>query len=365
MTQIYNALTAVFAGSVASLATLAAQRKKWRARRGTLEKRLKEVKALADARTAKLLVLGKQARDEIRSQMRARAEEVAVLRAEISRLGARLGDPGNWALPKPAIIINTLPKVGSSSIRAMMEQTFPEALVAQTHSISLQGRQDLAHDLESCGHKGAGAYEAMLSHWHLGMRLQHHLTRLGAEDAGYGSLYHICGTREPIAWALSQVFQLAAMDAIPGMPLDCGAVRRIVMDWHRGQPLWRWTPWPDVWMRRELCGPLEVDLLGMPFDTSRGYQIHRTGKGRLLVYRMENFDRIPSALAELFSAPSSLFKQLHEHGTKDKPVGRSYEEVASRIKFPRSFVEEVYSEPYATTFYSREERAACIQRWAE
>lgn len=363
MTQIYNALTAVFAGSAASIATLVGQRKKWRRRRETLDKRLKEVKTLADARTAKLLALGKQARDEVRVQMRARAEEVAMLRAEISRLGDKLKDPGSWGLSKPSIIINTLPKVGSSSIRAIAQRAFPEAMVAQTHSISLQGRQDLAQDLESCGN--TGAYQAMLGQWHLGMRLQHHLTRLGADAAGYESLYHVCGTREPIGWALSHVFQLAAMDAIPGMPLNCDGVRRIVMDWHGGQPLWRWTPWPDLWMRREISGPLGVDPLGMPFNIGRGYQIYSTRKGRLLIYRIENFDRIRSALGELFSAPSSLFEPLHEHGTRNKPVGRAYEEMTSRIKFPREFVEQVYAEPYAATFYTEEERAAYIRRWSE
>lgn len=363
MTQFYNALSAVFAGSAASLVTFVAQRKRWHRRRDSLEKRLKEVKSLADARTAKLLVLGRQARDEVRLQMRARADEVAVLRTEISRLGVQLSDTGNWGLSKPSIIINTLPKVGSSSIRRITQQAFPEALVAQTHSISLQGRQDLSLDLEACRH--SGAYEAMLGQWHLGMRLQHHLKRLASTDPGHESLYHICGTREPIGWALSHVFQLAAMNAIPGMCLDCGEVRRIIMDWHSGRPLWCWTPWPDAWMRRELAGPLELDLLGVPFDTAIGYQIYNTARGRLLIYRIENFDRIPSALGELFSAPPSFFERLHEHGTRDKPVGRIYEDVASTIKFPRAFLEQVYAEPYAATFYTEAERAGYLCRWAE
>jgi hypothetical protein len=118
-------------------------------------------------------------------------------------------------------------------------------------------------------------------------------------------------------------------------------------------------------MLRELKGYLGINPLELPFDHQRGFQVMETRRGRLLLLRQENFDRLPEALAELLTVPDILFKIPRVNAAEDKKIAAAYKELAPALRFPREFVESVYSDPYATTFYTPKERQIFAARWSE
>jgi hypothetical protein len=67
----------------------------------------------------------------------------------------------------------------------------------------------------------------------------------------------------------------------------------------------------------------------------------------------------------LLGAPASMFKTERKNVGGEKGTGSLYKEVAAKLRFPRSFVESVYSDPYSTTFYSPQEREKYAARWTE
>ncbi len=331
---------------------------KQKSRIDSLKNKQDQMKVLVDHRTGKLLTTVQQ----MRTSHWQSTSELSELKQLGERTHSLLSQIGNDER-RVRIIINTLPKVGSSSIYKTLRAAFPESTVDHTHSVSLEGQMALASDIDT--YPQSGVRDSLLGHFHRTMIVRPELDQRQTSITPSDGVYFVCGTREPLSWALSQVFQLLAMGGLPAESGQPANAQRIVMDWFSGRPVWRWTPSPTEWMLREIRGYLGVNPLEMKFDQARGYQVLETKRGRLLLMRQENLDHLPEALAELFSAPTSLFQAEHTHITADKEVGVLYKEVAATLKFPASFVERVYSDPFATTFYSPEERQKFAARWTE
>ena len=258
------------------------------------------------------------------------------------------------------IVINTLPKVGSSSIGKSLQLAFPQALVDHTHAVSLAGQRALARDIDTMP-AGAGR-DTFVEYFSRNLVLRPELERLTEANI---SVFYICGIREPLAWALSLVTHLIDAGALPANSANSEAVRGIIMDWLSGKSPFQWVTTPTAWIEREIQEFLGMDPLGQPFDFQSGYQIMPTKRGPLLLLRQENFARLPQALAALLDAPASLFSISKENLGSGKSTASLYRELAASLKFPAGFVEQVYDEPYAATFYSPEERAGFVRRWSE
>jgi hypothetical protein len=287
-----------------------------------------------------------------------------------SRLENKIGRALTLSAKQPRrlamqVIINTLPKVGSTTIHYMLKAVFPQATLEKSQFLSYEGELAVAQDIE---HMSGGSLKAALVERIPRMRaVRQDLDELlTSTDPHKDRVYFICGTREPLSWALSTLFQLLGAGHLPADLGHPNNAQRIIMDWFSGRPILNWLPSPSDWMLREIEGYLGVNPMGGGFDPKQGYQIMETKRGRLLLVRLESFDKcLPAALAELLSVPASLFKILRANVANDKKIARQYQELTKTLKFPRSFVESVYSDPYAVTFYSPEERRAFAERWTE
>jgi hypothetical protein len=286
-----------------------------------------------------------------------------------TRLEKKIGFAITQAAKKPRrlemqIFINSLPKVGSTTINRMLQAVFPQVTIEHGHFISREGQLEAARDLE--GLQDGTLRVSLVKLIPRAMAVMQDLDGVLATPPLKKQVYFICGTRDPIAWALSSLFELTRTDMIPAELSQPENARRVIMDWFSGNPPLHWLPSPREWMQREIEGLLGVDPMTVGFDQQKGYQIVETKRGRLLLVRLESFDKcLPTALAELLSVPAGLFKLVRANRSAEKNIGIHYQSVEQTLRFPASFLERVYSDPYAVTFYSPEERRAFAARWSE
>ncbi len=261
------------------------------------------------------------------------------------------------------IIANTLPKVGSTSVVTTLQQSVPGALVEQLHALSEAGQRLLATAIErnTCDF----TKKIQMLHLHRMMEVRQALDSGNVRGPTRFRPQFICGTREPISWALSLLFQMHDLGEISREDVTVKASRETIIAWMGGTPPCPFHVRPEEWFEREIQGYLGIDLSQLGFNTDRGYQVYQTPRAALLIIRQENLDCMVDALSEFLVMPKELFEDKSCNITSDKPAGELYEEVKEVLKFPVQFLEELYSRPYAVTFYSEKERKEFIDKWKE
>jgi hypothetical protein len=262
--------------------------------------------------------------------------------------------------------------------------------VEHLHGISLERQRRLAFIIEQVDLLGYDPVRADLrgQFWRM-VQLRAELERRCKENSGHAGMYFICGVREPVGWALSLVFQRHGAGELSDDMLAPDELRISIMKWMSNAPsgahdetpqVWfdqetsKWTmrggpgprfDTPEAWLDREIHGCLGLNLSEAGFDIARGFRAYDGPKGRLLVIRQESLDRLPEALAELLTAPRNLFVVPRANVSEEKTHGVLYRDLRASLRFPAAFLEELYSRPYATTFYSPEERKAFVRKWSE
>jgi glycosyltransferase involved in cell wall biosynthesis len=187
----------------------------------------------------------------------------------------------------------------------------------------------------------------------------------------------ITGVRDPIARSLSvamQNFEDCFMDCMGQTPEETAAAvaARIadlwVNDTQDDDPVRQWLEVmiraPFRWFQEEIEKTFGFDLKEQQFDRDRGYAIFAKENVRLLLFRQEN---IPSALehglAELF--PDTDVTLPHINDGSDKDTGDIYRALQACFRLPRDVLERIYAHPDIRAYYSEDEIAAAINRWAE
>jgi hypothetical protein len=105
------------------------------------------------------------------------------------------------------------------------------------------------------------------------------------------------------------------------------------------------------WFNRELIPFLDFDVYKYPFDHEKGYSIYYPELAELMILRTEDLDRAASeAIEDFFGLADQVIG--HENPTTLKPHGEAFLEFHERARFPREFVERMYSSKYAQHFYT-------------
>lgn len=121
---------------------------------------------------------------------------------------------------------------------------------------------------------------------------------------------------------------------------------------------------PLMWFEEEINKPFGFDLRSHPFDRAQGYSIQSKDNVRLLLFRHEDAPKaIESGLSALF--PGMVFTLGRENSGSDKPTADIYRRLKECFRLPRAALEAIYAHPDVSHYYSREEIAAAIDRWAE
>ena len=281
--------------------------------------------------------------------------------AELKQHAAQLSQRLDRDAQRVRIVVNTLPKVGSTSIVDTLRNAMPEAKVHHFHALSLESQRFMA----TSPVKPANAFirDVGIHNLFKMMEVRPELERLRVEGLSDAGVSFISGTREPIGWALSWWFQIHDLGGLPDKALDLQHVRQAIIDWMNGNLQSRFLP--EDWFQREVHGYLGVNPAELGFDVARGYQVYETKRGRLLIVRQENLTRLPDALAELLTVPPALFSMSKSNVMEGKAQGSAYRHISSALRFPAAFLEEIYARPYSTTFYSDDERKAFLAKWSE
>jgi len=193
---------------------------------------------------------------------------------------------------------------------------------------------------------------------------------------------HICwrvitSTREPIAQAISELFQ--GIDTHrPFLMTDQGSVdvekamnflteKFTTFDESRNS----YKSWFSlVWFDWELKPLLDIDVYSSPYSHNKGYAIFESSKAKVLLIRVEDLNRsFQNALNDFLNANESFeMKQSNLSSRKeyreDQAFYKDYQYIKNNFKISRDICEKIYSTKYARHFYSEDECRQFIQRWS-
>lgn len=253
-----------------------------------------------------------------------------------------------------AVLVHTMGKVGSTSVRHSVQRMFPRRAIFQTHFITPEG-------LERGRRFHAGSRDSLPEHLWVG-------ERLGGEVTAAPQRWHVITiVRDPVAREVSDLFQNYVEHT---GQLGDGSVRPSVdtlveylLTRVRGllEPGCHYRRW----FVEELERPLAVDVLAHPFDRQRGYGMLHDRRRSVLILCLEKLDCcFGDAMAGLFhlKRPPTL---VRGNVGMDKEYAEEYREVRKRFTVPSDLLEQIYSVPLLRHFYSDEDIAKFKARWAE
>jgi hypothetical protein len=120
---------------------------------------------------------------------------------------------------------------------------------------------------------------------------------------------------------------------------------------------------PDEWFDREVRDVFGIDVYASPFAKERGYQVYEDSRARLVVMRLEDLDRIAApAMREFLHIPQLALVPVNRGETT--AYGELYKEFLSTLGLPDAYIEKANNTRYARHFYTQEELAQSVARWA-
>lgn len=113
--------------------------------------------------------------------------------------------------------------------------------------------------------------------------------------------------------------------------------------------------YPQRWFDEELLSTFkEFNPFEVGFPYKKGYKIYKAGKNKHLIIRLEDADMVFSkAIKQLLGVRN--VEMIHINKLEDKKyIGQKYLEM-TKLKYPKEFVEKVYSQKYVQHFYTQDE----------
>ncbi len=164
--------------------------------------------------------------------------------------------------------------------------------------------------------------------------------------------------RDPIARELSECVQAVVAD--PSLRGDAGLdADRVLQYLERRFRLESVCQGAKAWFDQEVKQMLGIDVFALPFPKQAGYAMYQSRRARVLLLRMEDFDRVLGpALAE--------FLDLHEVPKivpATAPDCDEYNSVVEKFRLPRAEVERVYADRLTRHFYPAETIERFTERW--
>ncbi len=241
-----------------------------------------------------------------------------------------IATPGDWIIP-----VFTSGRVASKSVCSTLKELPPSQLPARVYHIHQMNPETINRELPSALTDG--------SHLAVGLALKH----LQDEQGDRLHWKYIAGVRDPVAAALSAVFEIWPSIEKEQVEKKVRDLARFILEHFTEQYL------PGT----------GINVYRHPFDREKGYTIIKEGHKSLLIYRFEDLSRIfPAAMEDYLGFPG--LKLLHTNVGEARSEGRNYAETRESITFSREFLDQVYSSPYCRHFYSGRELESFYRRWA-
>jgi hypothetical protein len=117
--------------------------------------------------------------------------------------------------------------------------------------------------------------------------------------------------------------------------------------------------WFD-WEIKEIYG---IDIYEYPFDKEKGYSIIKKGNIEIMIYRLENLNKLESIVGDFVGLDD--FKLESANTAEQKPYNSIYREFAKTILLPKEYVDFYYkNNPRMDHFYSKEEKRQFLTKWS-
>jgi hypothetical protein len=168
----------------------------------------------------------------------------------------------------------------------------------------------------------------------------------------------VCGVRDPVARAVSKLFQIggdwerepdvdSAVQALTENLVDLFDAERADLDWF------------DV----QLAPVTGVDVYAQPFDTCEGWRIDERGRFRVLVIRFEDLARVAGPVLASFLSLPSVPTVPHRNEGDAKSYADLYKRFKSTAQLPARVLDAAYGSQLATHFYSEAELERFRSHW--
>ena len=119
---------------------------------------------------------------------------------------------------------------------------------------------------------------------------------------------------------------------------------------------------PLNWFKNFLEPVFGIDVYKQKFPISKGYEIYKNGEVELLLIKLENLDNYASVAFKDFLGIDN-FKLKKANITSEKEESQAYSKFKKLIKFPESYLEEMYSSQFVQHFYSQNEIDQLMLKW--
>ena len=257
----------------------------------------------------------------------------------------------------PPILLYQMPKTGSQTLEATLQEHLPARRLLRFHflspTIAATIRNGLHYDhANSAWRREARAQLRVMSRMRFGL-----LARRVVRGCGIRlpKLEVITAVREPIAVALSSLFE-NYFHAFPTGPEALVACREAF-----SKP--KTVKYMQEWFDLEIKEMLDLDVYQQPFDCERGYAIYETAIARVLVYRFEALSKLPAMLEDFLGVRISHIAERNRGAAKH--YAQQYGYVKTHLRLPGSFLLHQYGSKMMTHFYSALERRQFYRKWVE
>lgn len=266
----------------------------------------------------------------------------------------------------PVVVVNSLPKTGSQTIIHSLRAA-GNMRVHHHHALSDDGIRALLAD--------AASSQAPADTWNRLEKLKQTLNiRQDIVNEGTRTddrrAYFICGVREPVSLFLSHVFQLRLerkdTREVGDGALDFDRLLDMMADWFATPsiPLVRYLPEPETWIRREILDFLQIDPFVQGFNKQAGYQVYSGPLGSLLLYRLEDLNRVfEPCMTALLGPLGNGVGRVDINTATEKSYSADYDQVRKNLVVPDALLDQIYRGQYAQTFYTSDEIEMFKARW--
>ncbi len=117
----------------------------------------------------------------------------------------------------------------------------------------------------------------------------------------------------------------------------------------------------EDWLKDELKNVFQIDLLAEPFDKEKGFSIFKSENTRLLTLKLESLDFTFEAAMKAFLDEKVKLIKVNEASAKN--IKGVYKRFKKEIRFPKSYINTLYSSDYVKHFYTPIEIEAFQLKW--
>ncbi len=256
-------------------------------------------------------------------------------------------------------VVYSPPKVGGQTIAATLwaHPAIPQP--KHVHFLSPKGLAFMEWLIEqSSGHANQHEWRTLMAHsrWVRVLLAAKRMLRAAGMESMVPKPVLIAGVREPMGQYLSMVFQAWWMYADSPEALNAESIRAKML----GDP---WRHKCNNWFKDDMGDTIGLDVFAKPFPTERGWDIYENDIARVLIIRQDNLDRLHEALGKLYGIEPSSVKMENRNRGDEKDYSAQYNAVKKAWRPTEQDLEEVYSAPYVSHFYTSREIEGFKNRW--